>query len=187
MTETAASHIPAPLWRRLAAAAYDSLLIVALWFPAAALFLLLTHGKVPSAEAPLLLVFRLYLLAVAFAFFGGFWVYRGQTLGMLAWKVRVTRSVDGARISWFQALIRFICACVPWSALLLAGAVQEYAATWPTPFHSLGYISEFFGVAVVVLVFRRAPLRAGGVTWYDRASGTALVMAPSIAELSRQG
>jgi uncharacterized RDD family membrane protein YckC len=118
MTETADSPVPVPLWRRLAAAAYDGLLIAALWFPGAALFLLLSGGKVPGADAPaLLLAYRLYLLAIAFAFLGGFWVHRGQTLGMLAWRVRLARSGGGGKPDWRQALIRFLAALVSWAAL----------------------------------------------------------------------
>lgn len=54
-------------------------------------------------------LYRLYLLAVIFWFYGGFWKRGGQTLGMRAWRLKVQNS-DGSCISWTQALIRFASA-----------------------------------------------------------------------------
>ena len=108
----------APLWRRLAAAAYDSLVVLALWFVATALILPLTHGQALDSSHPLAeAAYRLYLLAVGFAFFGGFWVRSGQTLGMLAWRVKVVSAGDGGAIRWRQALIRYLAAIPSWLAL----------------------------------------------------------------------
>jgi len=108
MTEIPAS--PASLWRRLGALFYDSLLLFAVLFFAAALVLLITRGHFNPASLP----FQLYLLTVSFWFFGWFWTHGGQTLGMRAWKIRVLQS-SGAAIHWNQAAQRFFV------ALLLAG------------------------------------------------------------------
>jgi uncharacterized RDD family membrane protein YckC len=111
----------APLWRRLAAAAYDSLVVVALWFAATALLLPLTHGEALDSTRPVAeVLYRLYLLAVGFAFFGGFWVRSGQTLGMLAWRVKVVGAGDGGGLGWRQALTRYLAAILSW-ALFGAG------------------------------------------------------------------
>ena len=108
----------APLWRRLAAATYDSLVVLALWFVATALILPLTHGQALDSSHPLAeTLYRFYLLAVGFAFFGGFWVRNGQTLGMLAWRVKVVGTKDGAAVHWRQALIRYVAAILSWVAL----------------------------------------------------------------------
>lgn len=54
-------------------------------------------------------LFRLYLLAVIFWFYGAFWVRGGQTIGMRAWRIKV-QNTDGSCISWKQAAIRFVTA-----------------------------------------------------------------------------
>jgi uncharacterized RDD family membrane protein YckC len=59
---------------------------------------------------------QLYLLLIAFAFFGWFWVHGGQTLGMRAWRLRLV-SADGGPVSWKQAAIRFAAALLSWSCL----------------------------------------------------------------------
>ena len=104
------------LWRRLAAASYDALVVAALFFIGAALAMPLSHGAITPDHPIAELSFRLYLLGTGFAFFGGFWVRNGQTLGMLAWRVKVVQA-DGARITWTQALIRYLAAYLSWMAL----------------------------------------------------------------------
>ena len=111
------ADLPVPLWRRLAAASYDALVVLALFFIGSALVMPLSHGAItpdhPLAET----LFRLYLLAIGFAFFGGFWAHNGQTLGMLAWRVKVVQAGGGGRITWRQALIRYLAALLSWLPL----------------------------------------------------------------------
>ncbi len=101
------------LARRLAAILYDSLLVIALLIVATALILPLTRGH---AIAPGNLWYQGYVLLVAFAFFGGCWTLRGQTLGMLAWRLRIERR-DGGPVRWRDALIRFAAALLSWTVL----------------------------------------------------------------------
>ena len=108
---------PVPLWRRLAAASYDSLVVVALFFIGSALAMTISHGAITPDHPVAELLFRLYLLAIGFAFFGGFWVRNGQTLGMLAWRVKVVQAGDGGRITWAQALVRYLVSYLSWVAL----------------------------------------------------------------------
>ena len=106
-----------PLWRRLAAASYDALVVLALWFIATALVMPIARGAI-TPEHPLAeMIYRLYILAVGFLFFGGFWVRNGQTLGMLAWRMKVVQAGSGAKITWRQALIRYLSSCLSWAAL----------------------------------------------------------------------
>lgn len=105
---------PAPLWRRLAAAIYDGFIVVALLFLGTALAMPFTHEAFSSDHPVIELVYRVYLLTIGFAFFGGFWVRTGQTLGMLTWRVQVVRSDGGGRISWNQALLRYLGALISW-------------------------------------------------------------------------
>ena len=61
-------------------------------------------------------VTTMYLLAVAFAFYGWFWTHGGQTLGMRAWRLQVVRTWGGA-LSWRHALLRYSAAMVSWAVL----------------------------------------------------------------------
>ena len=66
-----------------------------------------------------MLVERIYqavLLFVVVVFFCLFWTWRGQTVGMLAWRLRVERS-DGTLLTWRDALLRLGGACVSLAAL----------------------------------------------------------------------
>jgi uncharacterized RDD family membrane protein YckC len=51
------------------------------------------------------------LLAIVVAFFCGFWVHGGQTLGMRAWRIRVVTD-DGRPVGWARAAARFALALV---------------------------------------------------------------------------
>jgi uncharacterized RDD family membrane protein YckC len=107
--------VPIPgLVRRLAAIFYDALLLVALFMLAGYPYVALT-GSVPLSGVARLGL-QLYLLLIAFAFFGWFWVHGGQTLGMRAWRLRLV-SADGGPVSWKQAAIRFAAALLSWSCL----------------------------------------------------------------------
>ena len=106
-----------PLWRRLAAASYDGCVVLALWFIGTALVMPLSHGAISSAHALAELLYRLYLMAIGYVFFAGFWVRDGQTVGMLAWRVKLVSSADGGPVSWRQALLRYLAALLSWAVL----------------------------------------------------------------------
>lgn len=105
---------PASLPRRVAAACYDLLLVIGLWFVAVFALLPFTGGHAIAGSNPL---FRLYLFAVAGLFFSWFWVRVGQTLGMRAWRLQV-RSRDGRPVGWLQALLRYVAAWVAWLSVV---------------------------------------------------------------------
>jgi uncharacterized RDD family membrane protein YckC len=101
---------PCRLWRRLAAIAYDCLLLAAVLFLAAALPLLFTGGEGVKGGSPLM---TLWFLFAAFLFFGWFWQRGGQTLGMQAWRIHLL-SVEGGAITWRMALLRYLAALLSW-------------------------------------------------------------------------
>jgi uncharacterized RDD family membrane protein YckC len=73
-----------------------------------------------------------FLMAVAFLYFGWFWAHGGQTLGMRSWRLRLV-TADGSRVPWGQALVRFLGACVSWLALgagFLWALVDPDRLTW---------------------------------------------------------
>ncbi len=117
------------LGRRLAAILYDSLLLAAILFLASLLVLPLM-GDHPSIGA--LLLFRLYLLLIIFAFFAWFWTHGGQTLGMRAWRIRLQNRNPGP-ISLWQVMLRFIIATFSWLLLglgFLWSLIDKEKLTW---------------------------------------------------------
>lgn len=125
MTDTDLQVYPrAGLLRRLAALLYDAFLIAAIWMLLGFMLQLLVgpdtsqlvDGRVQTDP---LLDNILFLLMVtsAFGFYLWFWTRSGQTLGMIAWHIRV-ESLDGSLISPAQGLIRFLAA---WPSFFMLG------------------------------------------------------------------
>lgn len=120
------------LIRRLAAILYDSVLLGAVLFIAAALVIVplgLGLGIEVRGEHPL---FRLYVLAVTAVYYCGFWVWGGQTLGMRSWRIRLTGD-GGEAVSLRQALLRFGAAWVSSLCLglgFLAALIDPEKKTW---------------------------------------------------------
>ncbi len=99
---------PPGLIRRLAALAYDSLLLGGLWFAATALLLPFRHGRAFQSHD---FFYTVYLILISFLFLGWFWTHGGQTLGLRVWHLKVC-ALDGGAIGWKQAAMRFIAAAV---------------------------------------------------------------------------
>ena len=96
-------HPPAGLLRRIAAALYDALLVIALQMLATLLLIAARGGEPVRPGDPLL---QAVLLITAGAFFVGFWTRGGQTLGMNAWRLRVEMQ-NGKSLPIPIALLRF--------------------------------------------------------------------------------
>jgi len=110
------SATPAPLRLRLAAAAYDLLPLIGLWFVAVVLALTVTGGALDTHTLAGKFIVQGFAFALSAAYFVVSWTRGGQTIGMRAWKLRVV-GVDGKRLSWPRALLRFIVALVSLAAL----------------------------------------------------------------------
>lgn len=119
------AHAAAPVWRRLAAGLYDLLPMAALWMAAAATWIALAQWLWPDQRATLESYgrwavanwpFRAWLLGVTGAYYAGSWAAGGQTIGMRAWGLRVTRA-DGNRLGPGAALVRFVVALAGVAAL----------------------------------------------------------------------
>ena len=104
--------------RRFGAMLYDLLLVIALWFVVTALFLPFTGGEAITPDRSVVVerIYQSVLLLVVVLFFCLFWTWRGQTVGMLAWRLRVERA-DGALLTWRDALLRLGGAVVSLAAL----------------------------------------------------------------------
>ena len=96
----------AALARRLAAMLYESLLLAAVLFIAA--FIFVSVARTPPHGAART-IFQLYLLFVAGGYLLWFWLHGGQTLAMKTWRIRLV-SADGTRLGLTRALLRLLLA-----------------------------------------------------------------------------
>ncbi|MCG8413908.1 MAG: RDD family protein [Pseudomonadales bacterium] len=120
-----AGYPRAGLWRRLAALLYDAFLVAAIWMLLGYVVQLLlgvdsnqvVDGQVQTDPLRDALLFSL-MLGSSFGFYCYFWMRSGQTLGMIAWRLKVVGQ-DNELLSISSALKRFLLA---WPAMLLFGA-----------------------------------------------------------------
>ena len=114
----------AGLLRRLASLLYDIFLVASIWFILGYViqFFLGTennqiiNGQIETDPFIDTLYFFL-MLSSSICFYGWFWMRSGQTLGMLAWRLRVV-SANGELLSISQILIRW---CSAWPAFFIFG------------------------------------------------------------------
>lgn len=124
MASSQQSHPRAGLLRRLAALLYDAFLVAAIWMLLGYIVQLffgpesnqVVGDRVETNPVQGAILFSLMLGSCAL-FYCYFWIRSGQTLGMLAWRLRVEDG-QGNNISARQALLRFVLA---WPAFLLLG------------------------------------------------------------------
>lgn len=96
---------PATRFRRFAAMVYDSFILFSFLLLLTALALIANQGE-PLDAYPIL--FPLYLLISTGLFWSWFWK-KGQTLGMLAWKIHCLDH-HNTRITWSHAFKRYLMA-----------------------------------------------------------------------------
>ena len=111
--------IPAPLWRRFAAALYDGLIFIAIWAIVVQAFTLVRLA-IGAEDHPTLL--RALVFSAGLLFFGWFWTHGGQTVGMRAWRLQVRRS-DGTPLRWPVAATRYALMLL-WASVLLTPPVM---------------------------------------------------------------
>ena len=111
-----AAALPASLWLRLFAGAYDLLPLIGLWFVAGVLALVVTVGALDPHRLAHKLLVQALILALSAAYFVVSWMRGGQTIGMRAWRLRVVRA-DGSALGLWRALLRFFVALVSLAAL----------------------------------------------------------------------
>jgi len=98
----------APLWRQLATLCYDGLIVIGLLLTVTAAILIARGG---NSFDPQSLWFRLALVATVWAYFSWSWTHGGQTVGMLAWRLRLT-AADGTPAGLGAASLRLLGACL---------------------------------------------------------------------------
>ena len=97
---------PASITQRLGAIIYDLFLLVSCITFATLLLVIALNDGVSEKYMP---AFRVGLILLCYIFY--VWVVRGQTLGMLAWKIKITDKAKN-NISVLQASVRFILSIV---------------------------------------------------------------------------
>lgn len=107
MTTEQSEKQPAGLFIRLAAIFYDGLLLISVLFLATWIFLQFANAEENK------LIFQIYLLTICFLYFAWHWLHGGQTLGMKTWRLQL-ESINGDKVTWLQALIRFVVSLVSW-------------------------------------------------------------------------
>ena len=98
----------AGLARRLLALSYEGVLLFAIVFFAAYLFIAVS-GQTPTGVWRG--VFFVYLLSVSGAYLIYCWVRAGQTLAQKTWGIKVT-AADGSLLGWRLAVLRYLLAVV---------------------------------------------------------------------------
>jgi uncharacterized RDD family membrane protein YckC len=98
------SHSYVSFSRRLAALLYDTVAVFTVLFFASFVPVIAGGGDAIAPGNPL---FIFYLVAITFGYFGLCWTH-GRTLGMQAWKIEIEASSGSGRVTWKQAIIRFV-------------------------------------------------------------------------------
>lgn len=119
----------AGLLRRMAALLYDMFLVVSLWillaFPLQFLFgdetSQVVDGRVETDPVLGWLLFIMMIVSAA-TFYIWFWRRSGQTLGMIAWRIRVV-GINNENLDVKRGIIRFAAA---WPAFWLLGLGYLY-------------------------------------------------------------
>jgi uncharacterized RDD family membrane protein YckC len=157
----------AGVFRRLAAAVYDGLLLLAVLALLTTTLQLLTHGEaitranVGGWEYP----YRALLALTLAGYFGVSWTRGGQTLGMKAWQIRLERA-NGTAVGWAAVGRRLLCAA-PLYVLAIYGTLlfMMRGSRWPTLVACyLPVVASFAWHACT-----------GRGTLHDRLSGTRVV------------
>lgn len=106
---------------------YDGLLVLALLMTTITLMVVVTNTPVAGRNVLGLLFIE------SFAFFTYFWIFRGQTAGMLAWRLSIA-SNSGYRMTFSQAMLRYFGALLGVAVLGLGYLwilIDPARRTWP--------------------------------------------------------
>lgn len=170
-TAPATADLPAGTLRRLAAGAYDGLLLLATLMIATAILQAFTGGEAivrANVGDAWEYAYRTALLLLVSGYFWVAWTRRGQTLGMKSWHLRVERA-DGGPMRTGDVLRRLGCAA-PLYLLAITGTLLLMTK-------KLGPLGTLACFAPLLASY--AMLWAGGRgTLHDRLSRTRVVHVP---------
>jgi uncharacterized RDD family membrane protein YckC len=134
------------VFRRLAALVYDGLLLLAVLFLGTLVLLPMTGGEpiTPQDSGAWEYAYRGWVTLLALGFFGISWTQRGQTLGMMSWKIRLVNE-DGGLPGLWQVTLRLVSG----AALLLCALLALISIARPQT-SSLGQWTAILLVPVAV-------------------------------------
>jgi len=110
---------------------YDAMIVLAIWLLTLFVGVAIHNGAVVGPFVQSVLFVEL------FAFFAYFWVSRGQTVGMLAWGLRLETD-DDRPLRLLQALLRFIPGMLSFGVGLLWLRLSPAHAIGPASAFALG-------------------------------------------------
>jgi uncharacterized RDD family membrane protein YckC len=102
------------LWRRLAAMAYEAVLLFAVAFFAAWLFFFASGGREAISGWPRYAL-QLFILVVFAAYFLWCWLRGGQTLAMKAWGIRLVDVTPKKAVMRFVLALLLLPASIAWA------------------------------------------------------------------------
>lgn len=129
--ETYADIKTASPLKRLGAFVYDMMLIIALLMVSSGAMLMLNDGEALDTS-PYFAFYQSALFVLVYLFLSFFWMRNGQTLGMLAWRLRV-QTTEGYRLNFSQCLLRYLVGII---SLMACGGgflwmfVNKQKMTW---------------------------------------------------------
>jgi len=171
----AAAVATAGVFRRVASVVYDCLPIFALTVIATFAFLPFLHGRVlvPREAGALAYLYWFVQLTVVAGFYVFFWTRKGQTIGMLPWRLRM-QSPNGALIHWKRALARMAATFGLWAPFFLG-----YGLIWG---HWSDRMARSIAIGAsllpVVLAYVWIWIDGDRLAWQDRWTNTRVVLLP---------
>lgn len=154
---------------------YDCLPVLALLIIATFPFVPFLHGKVlvPREVGALAYMYWLLQLVLTAAFFVFFWTRKGQTVGMLAWRLRLQLpdgSLPGRRVALTRLAIVFT---------LLLPFLAGYWLIWRSwPDRNARMLANCISLAPIVFAYLWIWIDRDHLAWPDRWSGTRVVVLP---------
>lgn len=122
--------MPISLFKRLVAFSYDSLIVIALLMATTALVMAMNGGVAVFPEDGLrYYILQTCLLSVIACYFGLFWAFAGQTIGMKTWKIRLVDVKTQQPPSLSVCLVRITLAVVTFGIGLLPALWRKDKAT----------------------------------------------------------
>ncbi|MEE9304371.1 MAG: RDD family protein [Thiotrichaceae bacterium] len=144
-----------PMHRRLIAMFYDFAIAGTLATIVAGIMSYLLEKKGLTIEPDSGLTYSIFAmeLLVGFLYYQWFCTHRGQTLGMSAWKIRIT-NLSGQHVTYTQILIRYIALLV----IMLAGFLLAYKVLTYSSVASIGIGVLFLAGALIYSYFNQNKL-----------------------------